>query len=85
VLACALAVALSWLNRWAMAQPSPQAISRVLGVVSPDTITTTLLAAAGVLLLAGVDDGVYDLIPAVIAAITGGVISAWLFLTRITP
>jgi hypothetical protein len=27
---------------------------------------------AGVLLLAGVDDGVYVVIPAVIAAITGG-------------
>jgi len=35
-------------------------------------------------LVAGVDDGVYVLIPAVIAAITGGVTSAWLFLTRIT-
>jgi hypothetical protein len=67
VLACGLAVALSWFNRRATAQPSPQPISRILGIVSPDTITTTLLAAAGVLLLAGVDNGVYVLIPAVIA------------------
>jgi hypothetical protein len=37
------------------------------------------------LLLAGVDDGVYVLIPAVIAAIAGGVASAWLFLIRIAP
>lgn len=43
-----------------------------------------LLFAAGALLLAGVDDGVYVVIPAVIAAITGGVASAWLFLIRIT-
>jgi len=52
--------------------------------VSPDAITTVLLAAAGVLLLAGVDDGVYVLVPAMIAAIIGGVASAWLFLIRIT-
>jgi hypothetical protein len=31
-----------------------------------------------------VDDGVYVVIPAAIAAMTGGVVSAWLFLTRIT-
>lgn len=85
VLALVLAVALWWLNRRAMAQPSSEPISRILGAVSPDTLTTILLAAAGVLLLAGVNDGAYVLIPAVIAAITGGVASAWLFLTRITP
>jgi hypothetical protein len=43
-----------------------------------------LLAAAGALLLAGVDDGVYVLVPAMIAAIIRGVASAWLFLIRIT-
>jgi len=37
-----------------------------------------------VLLLAGVDDGVYVVVPSVVAAMTGGVASAWLFLTRIT-
>ena len=36
-------------------------------------------------MLAGVDEGVYVLIPAVIAAIAGRVVSAWLFLTTITP
>jgi hypothetical protein len=85
VLALALGGVLWWLNRRAVAQPSAQAISRILGTVSPDTITTILLFVAGVLLLAGVDDGVYVVIPAVIAAITGGVASAWLFLVRITP
>jgi hypothetical protein len=84
VLASALGGVLRWLNRRASAHPSAQPISRVLGVVSPDAITTTFLLAAGVLLLAGVDDGVYVVIPAVIAAITGGVVSAWLFLIRIT-
>jgi hypothetical protein len=85
VLALALGGVLWWLNRRAAAHPSAQPISRILGTVSPDTITTVLLFAAGALLLAGIDEGVYVVIPAVIAAITGGVASAWLFLIRITP
>jgi hypothetical protein len=39
---------------------------------------------AGLLLVVGVDDGVYVVVPAVIAAMIGGVASAWLFLIRIT-
>jgi len=85
VLALMLGGLLTWLNRRATAHPSGQPISRILGAVSPDAITTVLLAAAGVLLLADVDDGVYVVIPAVIAAIVGGVASAWLFLIRIAP
>jgi hypothetical protein len=84
VLASGLGAVLWWLNRRATAQPSAHPISRILATVSPDTITTILLFAAAVLLIAGVDDGVYVVIPAVIAAITGGVASAWLFLIRIT-
>ena len=85
VLAAMLGGLLWWLDRRATAHPSSQPISRILGAVSPDAITTILLSAAGVLLLAGVDDGVYVVIPAVIAAIAGGVASAWLFLIRIAP
>jgi hypothetical protein len=84
LLASGLGGAVGWLDRRAMAEPSAQPISRILGAVSPDAITTILLAAAGVLLLAGVDDGVYVLVPAIIAAIIPGVASAWLFLIRIT-
>jgi len=80
VLASGLGGVLWWLDRRATAHPSAQPISRILGTVSPDTITTTLLFAAGALLLAGVDDGLY----VVIAALTGGIASAWLFLVRIT-
>ena len=82
--ACGLGGALWWFNRRAVAHPSAQPISGILATVSPDTITTSLLFVAGVLLLAGIDDGVYVVIPAVIAAIGGGVASAWLFLTRIS-
>ena len=83
VLAVALGVVLWWLNRRAAAHPSAQPISRILGTVSPDTITTILLFATGALLLAGIDEGIYVVIPTAIAAITGGVASAWLFLVRV--
>jgi hypothetical protein len=83
VLAAALGAGLFWLDRRASASPSSQPISRVLAVVSPRTLTTGLLALAGLLLVAGVDDGVYVLVPAVIAAMSGGVVSAWLFLIRV--
>jgi hypothetical protein len=84
VLAATLGGGLFWLDRRASASPSTQPISRVLAVLSPRTITTGLLALAGLLLVVGVDDGVYVAVPCVIAAMTGGVASAWLFLTRIT-
>jgi hypothetical protein len=63
VLALALALGLSWLDRRASAGPSSQPISRVLDVVSPRTITSALLALAGLLLVAGVDDGAYVVVP----------------------
>jgi hypothetical protein len=84
LLAAALGCGLFWLDRLATASPSPQPISRVLAVLSPRTITTGLLAVAGLLLVIGVDEGIYVAVPSVIAAMTGGVASAWLFLTRIT-
>lgn len=85
VLATAMAAGLYLLDRLATASPSAQPISRVLAVPSPRTVTTGLLGLTGVLLVAGVGDGIYVVVPTVIAAMTGGVASAWLFLTRITP
>jgi hypothetical protein len=84
VLAAVLGGALYWLDRMATASPSGQPISRVLAVVAPRTITTGLLALTGLLLLVGVKECIYVLVPSMIAAMTGGVASAWLFLTRIT-
>jgi hypothetical protein len=84
VLAVVLGGWLFWLDRRATASPSTQSISRVLATVSPRTLTTLFLAVAGVLLLAGVDDGVHVVVPSVVAAMIGGLASAWLFLTRIT-
>jgi hypothetical protein len=53
-------------------------------VISPNTFTSLLLAATGLLLVLGVGDGLYVVVPTVIVAMVGGVTSAWLFLTRIT-
>jgi hypothetical protein len=83
VLAAALGGGLFWLDRRATASPSTQPISRVLAVLRPRTITTGLLSLAGLLLVLRVDDGVYVVVPSVIAAMMGGVASAWLFRTRI--
>ena len=49
-----------------------------------DTFAVIIGGAAGAVLLAGGDDGLDVVIPAVIAAITGGIASAWLFPIRIT-
>jgi hypothetical protein len=46
VLASGLGGVLLWLNRQAAAHPSGQPISRILGTVSPDTITTILVFVA---------------------------------------
>jgi hypothetical protein len=40
--------------------------------------------AAGLVLILNVHAGLYVLIAPVLAALAGGVINAWLFLTRIT-
>src|SRR4051794_41799164 len=85
LLASGLGGALGWLNRRAMAQRSAQPISRILGAVSPDAITTILLAAAGGLLLAGVDGRVYVLVPALIGAVLGGGWSARVVPVPVTP
>lgn len=88
VLAVILGGGLFWLDRRATVSPSTQPIAHVLAVLSPRTITTVLLLLAGVLLVVGVDEGIYVvvlcMIAAMIAAMIGGVASAWLFLTRIT-
>jgi hypothetical protein len=83
-LAVVLGALLLTFDRIASAHRSAQPISHLLADISPRTITTLLLAVTGALLLAGVDDGIYVVVPCVVAAMAGGVTSAWLFLTRIT-
>ena len=72
------------LDRRAKADASTQAIRKTLEMITPTTIVSTLLLVSGVLLMFGVHAGLYVLILPVLAAVTGGVASAWLFLTKIT-
>ncbi len=56
----------------------------MLEAVTPTTVTSLLLLAAGTVLVFGVHAGLYVLVGPVCVALTGGVTSAWLFLTKIT-
>ena len=54
---------------------------RLVDVTSPNLFSVLCVTIAGCLLLAG-DNGLYWLAAAVLLALGGGVINAWLFLTR---
>ena len=75
---------LSVLDRRAKASRSDQAIAQVLEAVTPNAVTSVLLLAAGTVLVLGLSAGLYVLVAPVLAALVGGVASAWLFLTKIT-
>jgi hypothetical protein len=60
-----------------------QTIARVLDAVAPNAVTSVLVLVSGALIAAGVHAGLYVLVVPVIAALVGGVASAWLLLTRI--
>jgi modulator of FtsH protease len=63
---------------------STQAVASLLDVVAPNLVTAVALALAGVLLGFAVHAGLYVLVLPVLVAIVGGVVSAWLALTKIT-
>jgi len=56
-------------------------LARLLDKVSPNLVTMLCVMVAGCLEIAG-DNGLYWLATAVLLALGGGVINAWLFLTR---
>jgi hypothetical protein len=59
------------------------AVASILDAVAPNAITSTLLLVAGLLLLFGVHAGLDVLVLPVLVALAGGVVSAWLLLTKI--
>lgn len=63
---------------------SNQAIAPVLEAVTPTTVTSLLLLAAGIVLALGVPAGLYVLVVPVLIALVSGIVSAWLLLTKIT-
>ena len=63
---------------------SVSAFGRRLDALNPTVITCSLLVIAAVILIFGHRDGVYLLVPALIAVLVGGVVNAWLILVRLT-
>jgi hypothetical protein len=61
------------------------AIANVFDDASPNYVTCLLLIAAGITLVLDHQWGLYLVVPTFVAVFVGGVISAWLFLTRLSP
>jgi hypothetical protein len=77
------------LGRRATVDGSPRdagahALASMLDAVAPNAITSALLLVAGLLLVFGVHAGLDILVLPVLAALAGGVTSAWLLLTKIS-
>jgi len=68
------------LDRRAHRQQSQQRVAHILERISPNVLTMALIGLGGILIAFGVDWGLYLQVPAVIAALIGGVIGAWLFM-----
>lgn len=86
-LAVILAATLMALDRrarsGASATGTTHAVGSLLEAVAPNAVTSILLAISGLLLVLGVHAGLYVLVLPVITALAGGVVSAWLLLTKI--
>jgi hypothetical protein len=59
-------------------------VTRYLNRYAPNAATPVLTAVAGISLILGAGGGLYWLIPAMVTSLVGGVISAWLFLVKVT-
>jgi hypothetical protein len=62
---------------------SGSAIARRLDSTNPTIVTCSLLVVAALVLILGHPDGIYVLVPALIAVLVGGVMNAWLILVRL--
>ena len=60
------------------------AIGRRLDAINPTFVTCLLLVVAAAVLILGHKDGIYVLVPALVAVLVGGVLNAWLILVRLT-
>lgn len=80
--------AMLYLDRRATIDPSTHSTSAhqvalILDAVAPNALTAILLLVAGALVFFGVHAGLDVLVLPVVVALAGGVISAWLLLTKI--
>jgi hypothetical protein len=88
VLAIIAGVGHLMLDRRAEVDPSPpdagaHVLASILDAVAPNAVTSVLLCVAGVLLVFDVHAGLDVLVAPVLAALAGGVTSAWLLLTKL--
>jgi hypothetical protein len=58
-------------------------IGHTLDVIAPNAVTSVLVVVSGGLVAAGVNAGLYVLVVPIVAALVGGVASAWLLLTKL--
>ena len=85
-LALLLAVGLVALDRRARSETAAagtHAIGQELEAVAPNGVTAILSLVSGLLLAVGVHAGLYVVVLPLIAALVGGVVSAWLLLTKL--
>jgi hypothetical protein len=59
-------------------------VARYLNRFAPNSITALLTCVAGISLMLQAGGGLYWLIPAMASSLLGGVVSAWLFLVKVT-
>jgi len=59
------------------------AVAKILDTVAPNAVTSALLVVAGLLLVFGLGAGLYVSVAPVFTGLGGGVVSAWLLLTKI--
>ena len=64
---------------------SAHLVASILDAAAPNAVTSTLLLVAAVLLVSGVHAGLDVLVVPVLTALLGGVLSAWLLLTKLGP
>jgi uncharacterized membrane protein len=64
-------------------EDSAHNVAATLDAVAPNAVTSILLFLAGGLLVAGLHAGLDVLVLPVLAALVGGVVSAWLLLTKV--
>ena len=62
---------------------SGSALARAVDATNPTSVTCVLLLVSGIVLILGHPDGLYVLVPALIAVLVGCVVNAWLILVRV--
>ncbi len=75
---------IQWLIGRAMDLTGASARTRQLHHLTPNLLVGLFILAAGVGLLFGIDGALYAIVPAIVAAVIGGVVNAWLFVIGFT-